>query len=48
MKGSLAPLPHPSHLLPKHLPACTIATSQLHDRYGLRPTMLLHNTWLTS
>ena len=35
----------PPLLLPKHLPACTVAASQLHDRYGLRecsPTMLLH------
>ena len=32
-------------LLPEHLPACTIAASQLHDRYVIRqcsPTMLLH------
>ena len=35
----------PLLLLPKHLPACTAAASQLHDRCGLRecsPAMLLH------
>ena len=44
--GSPQPQPAPPLLLlPKHLPACTVAASQLHDRYGLRecsPTMLLH------